>query len=246
MLVVCFVARCFVLFFAFAVWFRRFCFTLLLFALFHVLLFNFFLVHSIPLLEATTGSGPEDTARNTVKMTDGGVYAGEWKAGKREGTGKFTAANGDVYEGEYSDGKMEGIFKITTARGRVEEVEYKAGIKVKSGLAVNRSLLWLSIAVRSSCAVLGLWCIWTEEQVHVKANGRRWHPQGEFWDGKKHGFGKYTWANGDVYEGEWKDGTQGHGFGKYTLAHGDVYEGEWKDLKQHGRGKYTHVEWKRV
>ena len=124
-LVVCFVARCFVLFFAFAVWFRRFCFTLLLFALFHVLLFNFFLVHSIPLLEATTEmSGPEDTARNTVKMTDGGVYAGEWKAGKREGTGK---ANGDVYEGEQAGSRtalassrrrMEMCTKASTVMGR--------------------------------------------------------------------------------------------------------------------------------
>ena len=112
-------------------------------------------MHSIPLLEATTGSGPEDTARNTVKMKDGGAYADEWKAGKREGNRQVHGDNGDVYEGEYSDGKREGIFKITTARSRVDEVEYKAGIKVKSGVAVNRSWLWLSIAVLLVALFLG-------------------------------------------------------------------------------------------
>ena len=29
--------------------------------------------------------------------------------------------------------------------------------------------------------------------------------EGEFKDDKKHGHGVYTYANGDVYDGEWKD-----------------------------------------
>ena len=37
-------------------------------------------------------------------------------------------------------------------------------------------------------------------------------------------------SNGNVYEGEWKDGTK-H-FGKFTWASGDVHEGEWKDEKR--------------
>ena len=40
-----------------------------------------------------------------------------------------------------------------------------------------------------------------------------------------------TYANGDVYKGEWKDGKR-NGQGKMTYAHGYyVYEGEWKNGK---------------
>jgi len=47
-------------------------------------------------------------------------------------------------------------------------------------------------------------------------------------NGKKHGKGKNSYANGSVYEGYWKDDKK-HGTGKYSSASGDVYEGYWKD-----------------
>lgn len=60
-------------------------------------------------------------------------------------------------------------------------------------------------------------------------------------------FAKKTYADGSVYEGEWKaDKKEGRGkytyagkytYGKYT--YGDVYDGEWKADKQEGRGKLT-------
>merc|ERR1740124_1882960 len=52
------------------------------------------------------------------------------------------------------------------------------------------------------------------------------------------GTGKYSWADGGVYEGDWKDGKM-HGKGKYSYANGGVYEGDWKDGKMHGKGKYS-------
>ena len=59
-------------------------------------------------------------------------------------------------------------------------------------------------------------------------------------NGKMHGRGKYTYASGDVYEGEFKDDKR-NGRGKYTYASGDVYEGEYKDGNYNGRGKYTYA-----
>ena len=40
------------------------------------------------------------------------------------------------------------------------------------------------------------------------------------------------------YKGEWKDGKK-HGQGILTYANGGKYEGEWKDNKKHGRGVQT-------
>lgn len=62
--------------------------------------------------------------------------------------------------------------------------------------------------------------------------------EGEFKDDKMNGQGRYTWHNGDIYEGEWKDGKM-NGYGKYIFANGDVYEGERKDGKRNGQGRYT-------
>jgi len=38
------------------------------------------------------------------------------------------------------------------------------------------------------------------------SNGNKY--EGEFYNGKPHGKGIYTWANGEVYEGEWMVGLK--------------------------------------
>ena len=57
------------------------------------------------------------------------------------------------------------------------------------------------------------------------------------------GKGTVTYAANDggvaeKYEGDWSDGKM-HGYGKYFYSDGGVYEGEWVDGKMHGRGLYT-------
>ena len=42
----------------------------------------------------------------------------------------------------------------------------------------------------------------------------------------------HTYANGDKYVGEYKDGKL-HGQGTFTYANGDKWVGEWKDGKQY-------------
>jgi hypothetical protein len=54
----------------------------------------------------------------------------------------------------------------------------------------------------------------------------------------ENGQGTITWANGDKYEGEWKDGNT-HGKGTFTWADGDKYVGEYKDGMKHGKGTFT-------
>ena len=59
-------------------------------------------------------------------------------------------------------------------------------------------------------------------------------------DGFAEGQGSATYANGDVYEGEWKsDRREGHGTCKYSS--GEWYEGMWKADKRDGNGIARYV-----
>ena len=53
------------------------------------------------------------------------------------------------------------------------------------------------------------------------------------------GQGTYTWANGEKYVGEWKDGKR-NGQGTYTYASGNKYVGQWMNSMKHGQGTYTY------
>lgn len=49
--------------------------------------------------------------------------------------------------------------------------------------------------------------------------------------------GTYTHANGNVYEGDFRE-SQRNGKGRMTwTAEEKAYEGDWKDGKRHGKGK---------
>ena len=56
--------------------------------------------------------------------------------------------------------------------------------------------------------------------------------------GEPDGRGKLEVENGDVYEGEWKNGKR-HGQGIYTWAQGDLYTGPWRKNKRHGHGVFV-------
>ena len=63
--------------------------------------------------------------------------------------------------------------------------------------------------------------------------------EGDFLAGQRHGKGVMIYASDDsMYEGEWKCNKQ-DGYGVKNWGDGIVYEGEWKDDKMHGQGKYT-------
>ena len=57
--------------------------------------------------------------------------------------------------------------------------------------------------------------------------------------GIRHGHGKYTWKNGDIYIGNWIRG-QKNGKGKIAWTSGNFYKGDWKNDKRTGQGK---IEW---
>jgi amyotrophic lateral sclerosis 2 protein len=61
---------------------------------------------------------------------------------------------------------------------------------------------------------------------------------GDFEKGLYHGYGDMKYANGDIYEGWWKDGNR-HGYGRYEERRKDkraVYFGGWENNKRSGYG----------
>jgi len=48
--------------------------------------------------------------------------------------------------------------------------------------------------------------------------------------GKKEGRGVITYANGDIYDGEWKANKR-EGHGVWTCADSSTYRGEWQEGK---------------
>ncbi len=50
-----------------------------------------------------------------------------------------------------------------------------------------------------------------------------------------HGRGRFDFANGGSFEGEWEDGKY-NGSGTYSWPSGAVYSGEWCKGKMHGNG----------
>ena len=44
----------------------------------------------------------------------------------------------------------------------------------------------------------------------------------------REGRGIFSWSNGNLYEGEWKEGNK-NGLGTFTYLDGSKYKGEWKD-----------------
>ena len=66
--------------------------------------------------------------------------------------------------------------------------------------------------------------------------------EGTLFTKKRHGKGKMTYTNGDVYEGEWKDDKRcgmGELYRKKIVGTSYSYKGEWSNDKLNGHGTYT-------
>ena len=192
------------------------------------------------------------TRKGTISYKNGDVYEGEYlpygqtdvaesidkgKLTAREtygphGRGTMTYANGDVVAGEWKDGYIyngEGvvvsgdddssIFMLLRPGDRFEG-------KVKEGVAHGT----ITYGDNNNNAKQGD----VYEGVFRRVDGS------SMLDATRRGHGTMTYANGDVYEGEWEHGfPKGHG--TMTYRDGDVREGEWKTV-EHGKGKQTDTE----
>jgi len=109
---------------------------------------------------------------------------------------------------------------------------------VKHLLIILSFLLLSSPLFGQETGVLYLWEI-SSGNVWKSFGDKDTQPKykGQVENGKPNGQGTYTNPDGDMYEGEFKDGEEWNG--TYTWYDGRKYYGEFKDGKKHGQGTYT-------
>ena len=56
-------------------------------------------------------------------------------------------------------------------------------------------------------------------------------------EGRFNGKGKYLWADGSYYTGDWVNNKR-EGYGEFKSYDGSLYKGNWVDNKRDGKGKY--------
>ena len=120
------------------------------------------------------------------------------------------------------------------ASGTVRTVTVSEFLEIDGGKDV-RTL----VALVATVAILAGWSgaeASDGRETRTWANGDRY--EGEWRNGNPHGRGTYTWANGERYEGEFREGKR-IGQGTYTWATGDRYEGEFREGKRTGQATYT-------
>ncbi|MGN1444412.1 MAG: hypothetical protein ACI4XE_11250, partial [Acutalibacteraceae bacterium] len=185
----------------------------------------------------------DENGHGIMKYINGDVYDGEWKDGDENGHGTMTFANGNRYDGDWVDGDMNGNGIYTYANGEKYKVTCKEGEIVtkapfetpKTSAAANQSNQNPESEAAPSQP--------KSEYKLIKFDSGDVY-EGETQNGKRHGKGKYTWADGDTYEGDWKDGKRcGRGkliqYGKSPSGETYMkysYDGEWLDSKEHGHG----------
>ena len=159
---------------------------------------------------------PEGRGRSSDEHN---VYDGEFKAGNKEGHGTMRYADGTVYEGAWVDGHFEGHGKMRYANGFFYEGTFKGSMKDGRGTmrypdGGSYEGEWLKDTFNGQGRLeMGQWAgtgatSTILEGLFVANNLER---------------GKVTFANGDVYEGAWRNNGP-HGEGRFTSADGSVQE----------------------
>ena len=166
----------------------------------------------------------------TYTASNGGIYVGEFKDGKRHGHGTHKYGAGGQYEGEFRDDKRNGQGAHNYPNGNRYVGEFKDdkrhGLGTWYHLADNQFKGDKFIGNYKDDLPNG-------HGTYIRISGEI--HEGEYKDNKLNGQGILTFANGDKYVGEFKDGRR-NGQGTLNYANGEKYVGEWKDAQRNGQG----------
>ena len=156
--------------------------------------------------------------KGTYKYENGDEYTGQWIDGNWEdGEGTYKYASGAAYTGKWKDGEKNGKGTYTNING------------------VNFLGNWVNDKLEGKNHVQ----VTTVTLDKIKQTEKPSNAQysGCFQGDCENGSGAYKYSNGNVYNGEWKDGER-NGSGDYKNSDGGVYTGQWKDDYKNGQGTF--------
>ena len=156
-----------------------------------------------------------------LQMDASAIYEGETKNGLYHGSGRLIWDNGNTYVGEFAKGLPEGQGTFSFPNGDGYVGHFRHGRPDGTGRLTMDD------------------CIYEGEFLEGEAYGQGRKSsiigvyEGDFVYGIYHGTGKFTWANGDVYEGSFsRDKPLGPGM--FSKASNDeLYDGVWEFDDEH-------------
>jgi hypothetical protein len=194
--------------------------------------------------------------KGKMRFEDGSIYEGSFFNGQKHGKGFFLAPDGKKIEEDWKHGRL------VSGKGKVDlsgQGEY-TGDLINGKRNGDGTMVYPE--GHEFKKYDGSWenDLYSGEGSLTWSNGDKYI--GKWKDGKRHGKGsmtfsknnsegylkyegnwkdnlfsdkgKLTWRNGDVYDGEWKNGIRLKG--KMVFGNSDYYEGEFKDDKFDGKG----------
>ncbi|WP_302610395.1 hypothetical protein [uncultured Mitsuokella sp.] len=163
---------------------------------------------------------------------DGGIYDGEFSKSKRSGTGTFHFANGDTYSGTWADDQMvEGTY--TFADGRTYQGKFSDG-KFSSG----------TFTLGKSAEARG-YSDFTADIDNGQVTSLSFQQKdGLHYNGEVNGYAEITYADGNKYAGDVKNGVS-DGKGTFRWISGGSqtasYVGSWSQGVMSGSGTYYYT-----
>eukprot|EP00049_Salpingoeca_infusionum_P024881 m.796 g.796 ORF g.796 m.796 type:complete len:819 (-) comp744_c0_seq1:188-2644(-) len=216
----------------------------------------------------------------TLCTADGDRYEGTWHQGQKHGFGILSTADEDRYEGPWKNDQRHGsgtqqfadgsCFKGTWNRDAIHgdgtlvgadgdnfdtcEMVWDSGDLLKY---TSRMFDGTPVDIYATTADGALLYSRTpgrfQRRYHGDIRYRRFHGKGilqfangnvyngEWKDDEMDGQGTMQYANGDCYHGSWRNGGRS-GFGTMTYANGDQYKGEFFNDCVHGTGDMTCID----
>lgn len=162
----------------------------------------------------------------------GDTYDGVFIEGYRRGKGIYEfARNGDKYEGYYEENKKHGFGKMMYTSKTGADGEEDAGDDAPPSMREGTYLGYYNAGMRGCKAPGGDPAL--SEGTFTYANGDIY--VGQWCSGKKHGKGSYSYAkDGTKMVGDWENGKIVNG--EWILPNGTFYSGKFRYNKPHGKG----------
>lgn len=190
-----------------------------------------------------------------IFYSDGAIYKGDIKDGKRHGKGEMKFASGEKYNGDWKEDLMDGNgiyvwldgpryngpFKRGKREGRCELYEDGKGATYKGELCDDKICGEGKAEWPNRTSYHGDWSNGYQHGIgefQFENHEKFASYKGEWKEGKMGGKGKFVYKNGDIYDGEFEGEGLRHGTGEYIWKmSGMFYRGEWKNDRREGQGE---------